>query len=131
MNKATKLIIATSIVALLGAGCAPRQPSPPAVGTSQNSVAAGTMTVKILPDGEFDPVTAFVKKGTVLAFQNASDEPHSIVPQDDASERFDGLNSKGDIIPGGKFSVTMDKAGRWLYSDGTNPAFGGAVIVSE
>jgi plastocyanin len=134
----TKLLLTTAIIALLGAGCA-NAPAPvvnknanaPTTGASRALPASGAFVVAIDQNGEFYPVTAYVTKGTVITFVNNSSKPHSIVPITDAGKKFDLLASKNDIAPGEKFTVTMDQAGRWLYSDGTNPAFGGAVEVSE
>jgi plastocyanin len=135
--KLTKLIFAVSVLVLLGLGCSPKQDKPnvnantPAVGTSRAHIASGTMSVKIKPDGEFDPVTAFVKKGTIVTFMNDSTKPHSIIPQEDAGKKFAGLDSRGEFAPGGSFTVTMDQVGRWLFQDSTNPAFGGAIEVAD
>jgi len=133
MNKSSKLIIAVAILAIFGFGCSkkPTNTVVPAVGASRTNIANNAFTVKIQPNGEFDPVTAFVKKDTVLTFENDSQKPHGVIPREDADKKFAGLDSKGEITPGKKFSVTMDEVGRWLYSDRTNPAFGGAVEVSE
>jgi len=135
MNNVTKTLAVFAVLAFLGAGCSRQSAGSnaniPDVGTSQGNIANGAFTVKIQSDGEFDPITAFVKKDTVLTFENDSQNAHSIIPQKDAGKEFAGLDSKGDIAAGGKFSVTMDQVGRWLYSDGTNPAFGGAIEVME
>jgi plastocyanin len=130
MNNAIKLFSAVAVIALFGLGCAkPEAPRP--AGSSRIAPASATMTVRITADGEFEPTTAFVKKGTVVTFENGSEKSHSIVPKEDAGKSFDGLGSEGDIGPGGKFSVTMDETGRWLYADGTNLAFSGAIEVIE
>lgn len=137
MNKTFKILAAAAIVALLGAGCA-KSPAtnannnaPKPAGYSRANPASGMMTVKITADGEFDPTTAFVKKGTVVTFENDSRKAHNIVPVKDAGKEFTKLDSKGSIEPGGKFTVTLDQTGRWLYADGTNLAFSGAVEVTE
>ncbi len=137
--KITKLIFTAGFVILLGVGCAKThvEPTnknankPPAAGTSRAVPANGEFTVHILADGEFDPVTAFVKKGTKVTFKNDSAKAHSIAAYADAGKKFEALDSKEKIAAGAAFSVTMTETGRWLYSDGTNPAFGGAVDVSE
>lgn len=134
--KLTKLIFAAGVVMLLGIGCGKTNvtqnnanTNKPAIGTSRALPASGTFTVAIGSTGEFDPVTSYVKVGTAITFVNNTDKPHSIVPLKDAGKQFDKLASK-TIAAGGKYTVTMDQEGRWLFSDGTNPAFGGAIEVA-
>lgn len=130
--KLAKIIFATSIVALLGAGCA-KTPTktPPTVGTSSAAPASGTATVKIMPDNTFEPTALFVKKGTTITFINNSSKPHGISPLTDAGKSLAGLDSKTAIPAGGKFTVTVNQTGRWLYADSANAAFGGVIDVTE
>ena len=126
-----------SVIALLGAGCA-KAPAPktnananvPAVGTVPEKPARGSFAVTIDQDGEFDPVTAFVIKGTTVTFKNTTDKPHHIVPSYDPKSTLPDLNSNVDLAPGASFSYTFDKVGKWLYEDSKHPGFGGAVDVS-
>jgi plastocyanin len=134
MKSTAKILASAAIIALLGAGCAiwpSSNANVPAAGTSSGRVASGTMTIRLLPDGEFEPITAFVKKGTVVTFNNTTHGLHSIIPVEDSGKKFAGLDSKGTIAAGGKFSVTMNQAGRWYFADGTNTAFSGAIEVTE
>ena len=138
--KIEKLLFATGIIVLLGAGCA-KVPAPktnanananvPAVGTVPDKPASGSFTVTIAPDGEFDPVTAYVTKGTTVTFKNTTNKPHRIAPSYDPRSVLPGFESKTDLAPGDNFSFTFDKVGRWLYEDSRNPGFGGAVDVAE
>jgi plastocyanin len=134
----TKLLFATGIIALLGAGCA-KAPAPkinaninvPAVGTVPEKPVSGSFTVTIDKDGEFDPVTAYVTKGTKVTFTNTTDKPHHIVPSYDPKSTLAGFDSKTDLAPGESFTYTFDKVGKWLYEDSKHPGFGGAVDVAE
>ena len=137
--KLTKLILATSIIALLGVGCAKTAvnnsnvKNTPAVGTSRSVPAAAEMTVTIDPKtGEFVPVTAFVKAGTKVTFKNTSDKPHWVASDPHPTHTdLPGFDSKAAIAPGDSYTYTFDKVGRWLYHDHLNPTFGGAIVVGE
>jgi len=137
--KITKFILAIAVVALLGAGCAKvpvaqknsNTNTPPPIGTSRSAPASGSFTVTIAPDGEFNPVTAFVKKGTAVTFKNTTNTLHHIVPSDDPNSKLADLDSKIDLTPGASFTYTFNKVGRWLYDDSKHPGFGGAVEVGE
>jgi len=138
--KLTKLILAASVIALLGAGCAnapvaqnnSNTNAPPAIGTSRSVPASGTMTVLIMPDNSFEPTTAFVKIGTAVTFKNNSDQPHWVASDPHPTHTdLPGFDAKGNIAPGASYTYTFEKVGRWLYHDHLNPAFGGAVDVSE
>jgi len=137
--KYAKYIVAISIIILLGAGCAkaPVAPknsnanTPPPIGTSRSTPASGSFTITIAPDGEFNPVTAFVKKGTAVTFKNTTNTLHHIVPSDDPNSKLADLDSKIDLTPGASFTYTFNKVGRWLYDDSKHPGFGGAVEVGE
>jgi plastocyanin len=134
--KLTKLILAVGIIALLGAGCA-KAPATntnanvPAVGTAPAKAASGSFTVTIASDGEFNPVTAYVKKGTAVTFKNTTDKIHHIAPSYDLPTRLPDLDSGTDLAPGASFTYTFNKVGRWLYEDSKHQGFGGAVEVSE
>ena len=138
--KLTKLILTMSIIALMGAGCAASpavntntnaNTNTPAVGTVREKPASGSFTVTFAPDGEFNPVTAYVTQGTKVTFKNTTNKTHSIVPSYDPKTKLADLASKTDLAPGESFVYTFSKVGRWLYQDGKNPAFGGAVEVSK
>jgi plastocyanin len=138
--KLTKLILTMSVIALLGAGCAGSPAAntntnanvnAPAVGTVREKPASGSFTVTFASDGEFDPVTAFVTAGTKVTFKNTTNKTHSIIPSYDPKTQLADLASKTDLAPGESFTYTFGKVGRWLYQDGKNPAFGGAVEVSK
>jgi len=135
----TKLLIAASLITLLGIGCvktattntnANTNANLPTEGLSPDKPASRAFTVKIAPDGEFDPVTAYVTVGTTVTFVNTSTKPHGIEPYADAGKKFDALATKTDLAPGQKFSVMFDQSGRWFYSDRTNVSFGGAIDVA-
>ena len=134
--KLTKLIIAASVIILLGAGCA-KAPTAntnaniPTVGTTPDKPASGAFIVTIAPNGEFAPVTAYVKKGTAVTFKNTTDKIHHIVPSYDIQTRLADLDSGADLAPGASFTYTFNKVGRWLYGDSKHQGFGGAVEVSE
>ena len=136
--KLTKLILAASVIALMGAGCA-KVPAtnlntnvPPAIGASRSVPASGAMTVLIMPDNSFEPTTAFVKVGTTVTFKNNSDQPHWVASDPHPTHTdLPGFDAKGEIAPGASYTYTFDKVGRWLYHDHLNPAFGGAVEVIE
>jgi plastocyanin len=138
MKKTSKIIVSCAIIALMGAGCA-KSPAAnsntneaPAVGTSSVAPASGTFTVTIQPDGQFDPVTAFVKVGTKVIFKNSTDKPHRVASDENNSpEAPQAFSSPADIAPNGTFETTMSKAGRVLYHDPLNTAFGGAIEVRE
>ncbi len=135
----TRLLFAAGVVALLGAGCAQAPADnnsntnvPPVIGTSSAVPASGTFTVAIIPDGEFEPVTSFVKVGTAVTFKNNSDKPHWVASDPHpAHTDLPGFDAKAAIAPGASYTYTFDKVGRWLYHDHLNPAFGGAVVVTE
>jgi plastocyanin len=140
----TKLLLAVGIVALLGAGCAGApvakngnhmnmnaNANVPAIGTVPNKPASGSFTITIDADGEFDPVTAYVTKGTTVTIKNTTTKPHRIAPSYDPKSVLPGFESKGDLAPGASFTYTFNKVGRWLYEDSKHPGFGGAVDVSE
>ncbi len=136
--KLTKLIFAMGVIALLGIGCA----KAPATNTNTNAPvpdgataarpASGTMTVLIMPDNTFEPTTAYVKVGTAVTFKNNSDKPHWVASNPHpAHTDLPDFDSKAAFGPGESYTYTFDKAGRWLFHDHTNPAFGGAIVVSE
>jgi len=136
--KLAKYIFAASIIALLGIGCA-KTPAPVTntnapipVGTSASKIASGTMTIKIMPDNSFDPTTAYVKVNTAVTFVNNSDKPHWVASDPHPTHTdLPGFDSKATFGPGQSYTYTFTKVGRWLFHDHTNPAFGGAVVVSE
>jgi plastocyanin len=134
--KYVKYIAAISIVALLGAGCAKAPASNtnanvPAVGTTPSKPASDSFTVTIASDGEFSPVTAYVKKGTAVTFKNTTDKVHHIIPSYDIPTKLSDLDSGTDLAPGASFTYTFSKVGRWLYEDSKHQGFGGAVEVSQ
>ena len=141
MKKLTKLIILAGIIMFIGAGCAGTpaakintngNANTPAVGTVPNNPASGTFNVTINPTtGEFVPVTAYITTGTTVTFKNTTTKVHHITPSTDLENKFAALDSKTDLAPGASFSVVFDKAGRWLYSDAKNTAFGGAIDVAD
>ena len=134
--KYAKYLAAIGIIALLGAGCA-KAPATntnanvPAIGTAPIKPASGTFTVTINADGEFVPVTAYVKKDTVVTFKNTTDKVHHIVPSYDLPTKLSDLDSGTDLAPGASFTYTFKTVGRWLYEDSKHQGFGGAVEVSE
>jgi plastocyanin len=138
MTKRTNILLAVGIIVLMGAGCA-KAPAP-ATNNNVNEVkagytpykpASGSFTVTIDADGEFDPVTAYITKGTTVTFKNTSTNVHRIVPSTDSKSKFAELDSKTDLAPGESFTVAFDKVGRWLYQDSKNTAFGGAIDVAD
>ncbi len=134
-----KLLFAVVVIALMGAGCAKTNPpvantntNGPAIGTTPNNPASGTMTVLMMEDGSFEPTTAYVKVGTVVTFKNNSTHIHWIASDPHPTHTaLPGFDAKTNISPGASYSYTFDKAGRWLYHDHLNPAFGGVVEVTK
>jgi len=137
--KLTKILLTASVIVLMGVGCAKTETAntntkkPPAVGTSRSVPASGEMIVTIDPQtGEFVPVTSFVKVGTKVTFKNTSNKPHWVASDPHPTHTdLPGFDSKAEIAPGASYTYTFDKAGRWLFHDHLNPAFGGAVDVAE
>jgi plastocyanin len=137
--KLTKLIFVSSVIILLGVGCAkaPAQKTntnqPPAVGTSRSVPASGEMTVTMdSQTGEFVPVTSFVKVGTKVTFKNTDTKPHWIASDPHPTHTdLPGFDAKAPIAPGESYTYTFDKVGHWLFHDHLNPAFGGAVEVIQ
>ncbi len=138
MTQALKIIVSAAMIAMLGAGCGENSandknnnaaPKPP--GFSRANPASENMTVNITAAGDFEPTTAFVKKGTIVTFTNGSQQPAAIVGRADQNGKLEALDSKKEIGPGESFSAAMDRTGRWFYVNGNNQAFSGAVEVLE
>jgi plastocyanin len=141
--KLKNIFMAAAVIALVGAGCA----KAPSVNTNADAgqnvnrapdgetrarPKSGEMTVKIMPDGSFEPTTAFVKAGTKVTFVNTTGNTHRVASNPHpAHTDLPGFDSKTSIAPGASYTYTFDKVGRWLYHDHLNPQFGGAVEVME
>jgi plastocyanin len=139
MKNTAKILGTIALIALVGAGCAKNQPtatntnsSKPIAGASRANIASGEMVVRITQTGEFAPTTAFVKAGTKVIFQNDTSKFQRVASYPDPKEPAPtSFASENDIAPNAKYETTFTQTGRWLYNNPLNPAFGGAVEVSE
>lgn len=139
MKNLPKILGAIAIIALVGAGCAKNQPTTtnansnkPVAGASRANIASGEMVVHITQTGEFVPTTAFVKVGTKIIFQNDTSKSQRVASYPDPKKPAPtSFASESDIAPNAKYETTFTQTGRWLYNNPLNPAFGGAVEVSE
>lgn len=92
----------------------------------------------VYSDGGYLPDPLIVKKGTMVTFENATENPMWTASDQHPSHRLyptrgGCLGSTFDACvgtpPGGTWSFTFDIVGSWNYHNHLNPANGGTIIV--
>jgi plastocyanin len=86
--------------------------------------AVAAMTIEILEDWIFQPVTLETAPGTTVTWLNRSSIAHTVTVDDLA------FDDSGLIEPGESFSLTFDEAGTYDYRCSPHPGMEGAIIVA-
>ena len=88
-------------------------------GTASAQGAKPEVTIK---DLAFGPAALTVRAGTVVQFENADPEAHSVVASD-------GSFNSHEIAPGKSVAITFSKPGTIRYFCGVHPFMEGQVVV--
>ncbi len=89
----------------------------------------GAVVVK-MEDNAFSPATVTIEEGHTVAFVNVgqddkwpASDPHPV------HTLYPGLDAGRSIIPGGSWSFTFERRGRWTYHNHLSPDINGTIIV--
>jgi plastocyanin len=104
----------------------------------------GYKTWRISFDGKtFSPSEVNIKKGDVVVWKNASQEPnwpasafhptHDVYPEKGGCPLIGGssFDACHDLMPGERWSFQFNFIGEWSYHDHDHPSVGGFVNVTE
>ena len=89
--------------------------------SSGQSAAAGEAKV-IMKGSAFDPVTATIKAGGMVTWENQDSTPHDVAAED-------GTFKSTPFGKGASFSFRFAKPGTYTYSCTVHPSMKGVVIV--
>ena len=113
----SRVLSATVIGTLLSFGVA----GDPAVPQSAENVHTHQVVIN---DFTFEPSTLTVPAGTVVAWVNKDDDPHTVIGTDPGSP----IKSR-PLDTGDRYSITLTKPGTYRYFCSLHPHMTGMVIV--
>ena len=113
MNSWTKVYAAAFLAAVALGGATAR------VASAADAPAATEIVIK---DFMFEPMTISVKAGTVVAWSNKDDEPHTV-----ASDS--GLFRSSALDTNERFTFKFDKPGTYHYVCSIHPKMIGTIVV--
>ena len=78
----------------------------------------------------FEPSVLTVDAGESVTFVNESGEDKWPASNDHPThERYPGFDARRVIAPGGSWSFTFERRGRWRYHDHLSPEIEGEIVV--
>lgn len=86
--------------------------------------------VILLKKGSYEPPSLSIPKDTVVIFKNDDNKPHW--PASDFHPThgiYPSFDPRKPVEPGGSWSFTFDKLGKWKYHDHLSPEIKGFIEV--